>query len=318
MRNYATCKAITKSGRNCNLRAGTSGYCHIHDPAKKAQHEDKQKTSRKQKEESTARGAILDRVINEVKDICRAKGWTSSVTHRDLANARFASIEVERSYLATSYWPEVVKGFIEVSIIDEQVRYSFTRVSQGRRGLQDLFEAIRQTLGLKEIKSSGSTKSSRNEHSNLISLERLIKRFHLVVQQLRYRHNNRETLRVDDEYDVQDLLHALLKISFDDVRIEEYTPSYAGGSSRVDFLLKNEQIVIEVKMTNSRLKEKQVGDQLIIDIKRYQSHPDCKILVCFVYDPMNHIRNPNGLEKDLSRKHDNLLVHVFVVPRSQG
>jgi hypothetical protein len=33
-----------------------------------------------------------------------------------------------------------------------------------------------------------------------------------------------------DEYDVQDLLYALLRIFFDDVRPEEWTPSFAGKS----------------------------------------------------------------------------------------
>jgi glucan phosphorylase len=64
-----------------------------------------------------------------------------------------------------------------------------------------------------------------------------LKRFHLVARQLRERHNERSTLQIEDEYDVQDLLHALLKINFEDVRAEEVCPSYAGGSSRVDFLL---------------------------------------------------------------------------------
>lgn len=45
-------------------------------------------------------------------------------------------------------------------------------------------------------------------------------------------------LFLEDEYDVQDLPHALLLLYFDDVRAEEWTPSYAGKSARMDFLLK--------------------------------------------------------------------------------
>jgi hypothetical protein len=78
-------------------------------------------------------------------------------------------------------------------------------------------------------------------------IEHICSRFHLVTKQLRTRYADRDSLIVADEYDVQDLLHALLKIDFDDIRPEEWTPSYAGGSSRVDFLLKNEQIIVEVK-----------------------------------------------------------------------
>jgi REase_DpnII-MboI len=32
---------------------------------------------------------------------------------------------------------------------------------------------------------------------------------------------------IKDEYDVQDLLHAILRAFFDDVRPEEFVPSYA-------------------------------------------------------------------------------------------
>jgi hypothetical protein len=78
-------------------------------------------------------------------------------------------------------------------------------------------------------------------------LELLIERFHRVVLQMRIRHDSRATLDVKDEYDVQDLLHALLKIFFDDIRDEEWTPSYAGGSKRIDFLIPKLKIALEVK-----------------------------------------------------------------------
>lgn len=80
-----------------------------------------------------------------------------------------------------------------------------------------------------------------------VILERMFMRFYKIARQLRNRHDNRQTLSIEDEYDVQDLLHALLHLYFDDIRPEEWTPSYAGKSARVDFLLKNEKTVIEVK-----------------------------------------------------------------------
>lgn len=68
---------------------------------------------------------------------------------------------------------------------------------------------------------------------------------------------------------IKDLLHALLLLYFDDVRAEEWTPSYAGKFSRMDFLLKNERVVIEVKKTRQGLADKELGEQLIIDVDRY-------------------------------------------------
>ncbi|HEV2495658.1 MAG TPA: hypothetical protein VG204_21575 [Terriglobia bacterium] len=146
-------------------------------------------------------------------------------------------------------------------------------------------------------------------------LEPVLRRFHVVARQLSRRRDDRTTLTIEDEYDVQDLLHAILRGLFDDVRPEEATPSYAGGSSRMDFLLKSEKTVVETKMASVKLRDKSIGEQLIIDIKRYQTHPDCRRLVCFVYDPNGDIKNPEGLEKDLSGKHGDLEVRVIVAPR---
>jgi hypothetical protein len=97
-------------------------------------------------------------------------------------------------------------------------------------------------------------------------VERVLTRFHIIAKQIESRHEKRPTLEIKDEYDVQDLLHALLLINFEDVRTEEWTPSYAGGSSRMDFLLRNEFIVIEIKKSRKGLGQKELGDQLLIDI----------------------------------------------------
>jgi hypothetical protein len=158
---------------------------------------------------------------------------------------------------------------------------------------------------------------SANENSDTSAIDKvklIIERFHQVARQLQARHSNRNTLEIDDEYDVQDLFHALLKLYFDDIRPEEYTPSYAGSASRVDFLLKDEQIIIEIKKTRNGLKAKEVGEQLIIDTQKYQAHPDCKTLICFVYDPEGKIANPRGIEKDLSKDFNGLPVSVFITP----
>src|SRR5271165_99261 len=135
-----------------------------------------------------------------------------------------------------------------------------------------------------------------------------------LARQLRARRAERPTLDVKDEYDAQDLLHALLRIFFKDVRPEEWTPSYAGSSSRMDFLLRQEEIVIEVKMTREGLKQKDLVDQLLVDIARYEEHPSCKSLICFVYDPDGRIGNPSAIIADIEKGDRKIAVRVFVQP----
>ena len=146
-------------------------------------------------------------------------------------------------------------------------------------------------------------------------LARICSKFHLIARKLRNRHDNRTPLDVADEYDVQDLLLALLVLYFDDIRPEEWTPNYAGQSARMDFLLKKEKIVVEVKMTRKGLADKEIGNQLIVDIERYKEHLDCDTLVCFIYDPEGRITNPQGLKGDLqSQSKDNLKVLARINP----
>ncbi len=149
----------------------------------------------------------------------------------------------------------------------------------------------------------------------LEKVELIANRFHIVARQLKQRHSNRSTLTITDEYDVQDLFHSLLRLYFDDIRDEEWTPSYAGGASRIDFLLKAEQIVIELKMTRQGMSVKDVSNQLIIDTDRYQVHPDCKTLIAFVYDLQEYLNNPRGIERDLTKTVNGVPVRVIINPR---
>lgn len=153
----------------------------------------------------------------------------------------------------------------------------------------------------------------KNHFDTTLELENLFSKFHKIARQLRTRHSGRQTLNINDEYDVQDLLHAILYLHFDDVRTEEWTPSYAGGCVRMDFLLKDIQTVIEVKKTRDSMTAKDLGEQLIIDIEKYKTHPDCKQLYCFVYDPEGLLGNPIGIKNDLESAHKEFL-KVFIKP----
>lgn len=169
----------------------------------------------------------------------------------------------------------------------------------------------RNPLALKAAASAAKAKGVKDPDFVLTLAERL----HGVVRQLRARREDRPTLDVTDEYDVQDLFHALLSIHFDDVRKEEWAPSYAGAGSRMDFLLPEIEAVVETKMTRRGLEAKQLGEQLIIDIEKYKKHPACRTLFCVVYDPDGRITNPRGLENDLAQETDKLAVRVMIVPK---
>jgi hypothetical protein len=142
-------------------------------------------------------------------------------------------------------------------------------------------------------------------------LENLFTKFHSIAIQLQRRHKQRDKITITDEYDMQDIIRSFLVLKFDDVRLEEWTPSYAGNSSRMDFLLKDHGIIIESKITRPSHGSKEISDELIIDLTRYKTHPDCRILVCFIYDRDSVIENPKGFIKDMESDTP-LPVRVFI------
>ncbi len=148
-------------------------------------------------------------------------------------------------------------------------------------------------------------------------IENLWLRFHEVALILRNRVSrpSRPGFKIEDEYDVQDLLHALLLIEFEDVRPEEYVPSYASNNSRIDFFLKNEKILIETKMTRKTLKDKKLTEDLILDIQYYQKHPECKVLYCLIYDPDDLIQNRSAIINDLSKDEKKYIIKILFSPR---
>lgn len=146
-------------------------------------------------------------------------------------------------------------------------------------------------------------------------LRKIGNRFHAVARQLRLRHEGRPTLEVEDEYDAQDVVHALLCLEFDEIRRETWQPGYAGGSAHTYFVAPRDRIVIEVKKTRQGVGAKEIAGQLEHDTLYYWTHPDCQTVFCFVYDPEARVGDPYGLEKTLTKQVDGQRVEVFISPK---
>jgi hypothetical protein len=137
-------------------------------------------------------------------------------------------------------------------------------------------------------------------------------RLHEVARELGHRHGGRPAHAMADEYDYQDLLRAQLRLFFDDVRPEDHGPVVAGAASRIDFVLPEFGIAVEVKVARATLNAGQLGGELVIDARRYEAHPSVRHMVCLVFDPTGFIQNPRGVENDLSGMHDGLAVTVKI------
>jgi REase_DpnII-MboI len=130
-------------------------------------------------------------------------------------------------------------------------------------------------------------------------LQVLIRGLRRAMHPLSHRRKGAQALSFSSEYDVQDLLHAMLRPWVADIRPEEFTPSYAGRSTRMDFLLPKYRLVLELKFVRDRSHAGKIGDELIVDIDHYQRHPDCDELWCVVFDQDHLLPNAEGLKADL-------------------
>ncbi|MEE5094938.1 hypothetical protein V2K00_11460 [Pseudomonas alliivorans] len=145
---------------------------------------------------------------------------------------------------------------------------------------------------------------------------RALGRFHRFAKDLEDRPRGAAGITVQNEYDVQYLVNALLRLEFDNVKPEEPAPSMASGATRLDFFLPDHKLVLEIKMTRDSMTPRSLADELILDIGRYRAHPGCSEIVFFVYDPRGLIKNPVALQNELTEIAGSLPVTLFVSPRT--
>jgi hypothetical protein len=274
-------------------------------------------------------GSVL-RWIRETMDVYVGRMSLSTPWSRELV--ALAAHEVGAS--AYSIDPVVPKGQLEVALalwlhlVDESVASSITTVDAQTLRIQLLeMTATHQAelhgvaeqgvmlLGLRDAVLTAVGGTQLHPSNAAQSVVNLCRRFPLFVSELHSRHAQRPAFDVNDEYDVQDLLRSALRLHFADVRREEWNPSYGGTQSRSDLLLKHERVVVETKMTRNSLRQPELVKELIVDKAQYRNHPDCRTLVCFVYDPDLRLTNPEAVERDLSGNDGTLDTLVVVAPQ---
>lgn len=215
--------------------------------------------------------------------------------------------------------PLVIRGGTELSDLQEtlltQLMLAGSSSVELARSATTYLASIRCARDRLCLHLSRSETINGNTQAAAQLLGNTLRRFPIFARQMSMRQRGRNPFAIQDEYDVQDALHAILRVHFDDVRSEEWTPSYGGASKRMDFLLKKERIVVEVKMTRRGLGGKEIIAQLAEDKESYRAHPDCDFLYCLVYDPEGHCKNPIAIERDLSGEAGGLTTVVIVAPR---
>ena len=237
-------------------------------------------------------------LISEGKDIVsRCAGSTMGIAY-------YAGAEYQK-------WLRKAMRFVDVEFPEEKDTQEFRDIAARANGGETKhFDAL---IGILEAFDTIPSKQKTMETADLII--QICKNFNRFDVDIKRRYGGRSSISITDEYDLQDCLRAILKLFVDDIRPEDYVPSYAGSNSRVDFLLPACGIVIETKMTRKGLSDKEVGEQLTIDFHRYKELKKCSHLISFVYDKDSIITNPHGLVSDLENLSDaEMRMTVIIAP----
>lgn len=172
--------------------------------------------------------------------------------------------------------------------------------------LHEEFEAIwRASSGA--IPGSNDSAPAATRRDALEVVVTVCRNFQRAVSQLA------TSMDMVDEASVVRLLAALLRPHFDSVLSEEPTPWTAGRGGRLDLLLPEDAIGIEVKLARSGESPKHLFDELLLARERYHAHPNCTVLVCFIYDPAHQVQNRARIAEDLELR-DGLTTQVVFAP----
>lgn len=124
----------------------------------------------------------------------------------------------------------------------------------------------------------------------------------------------RELISINDEYDIQDLLYFSLKSVFPEIKYEDDTSNYGGSAKRLDFYLKDEGIIIEVKHID-KADDKKYTKQMKEDLQSYHVVNVLIEIIFFIYAPnaIQDINNFNELEGAQTIQGKTFNVKVIVV-----
>jgi hypothetical protein len=111
------------------------------------------------------------------------------------------------------------------------------------------------------------------------------------------RRAKKKPFAITDEYDVQDLLHAVLR-AYLKYSVQEEPLSKIGGvrSSRADVAIEELGTIVEVKYVRGPADQQRLIDEYSNDLLLYTAWPHLKHLIFLVYNSQD-LRDPEALDK---------------------
>lgn len=240
-------------------------------------------------------------------------------------------------FLIQKFFPEFQQNFLDklksentIEISTKILKYIYQNQFENEISsfIDDLGRKDLETIDLivlAELQSHFSKQAvTKTIYKNLFANDLIIdilKNFENAVKKisdltLRYGKDkqNRNLIAIKDEYDVQDLLYFSLKSVFPEIKYEDDTSNYGGSAKRLDFYLKDEGIIIEVKHID-KADDKKYTKQMKEDLQSYHVVNVLTDIIFFIYAPnaIQDINNFKELEGEQTIQGKTFNVKVLIV-----
>lgn len=136
--------------------------------------------------------------------------------------------------------------------------------------------------------------------NRLYLLDELVEGIPESVSILKDRKGDRPDFEITCEKDFQDLFFALIKPVFPNSLSEEPIPQHATKSKKIDFVIPELSLAIELKTVRNERHAKNLSDELKVDIESYHQHPDCTRMKAIVWDDERLLTDRSNFEEDLT------------------
>lgn len=283
--------------------------------------------------------AIIDKIfkrpsmkgIDYSNNIYRFIGIHLALTppNYDELDNKFARFTIKNKFLVSCFFYRY-ESILKVEIKDRDDTFSkLLNILYNQNDLSTEDEQfINEKLAMNEAADASDIvlyhrlekKFSGFKFKNIDSVDLIKRIFNNFQDSIKHLTSNRRKghalFEISDEYDVQDLSYLVLRSVFDKLQFENPHLKSGGTNSKVDLMLVDEGIDIELKMIKQTdADEKSYIKQIKIDINDYAAWRDLKNLIVFIYDPFNKTTNKNNFYELAGEKTINGVsfnVHIIV------
>ncbi len=233
----------------------------------------------------------------------------------------FKRFDIKRKYVMAQIFPHLLDELMKVLLDDNTIEASFIKL---------LVCKETDSSKIQKLEYDYIISASNTDIIDLIILENYIKLYgfsslvnydqkSLIIDILKnfsnsIKHITKDRMKgkslfeIRDEYDVQDILYTIIQSIFPKCEKEDpCSKDPQGLSHRIDLVLHDLGIYIEVKMIKDQDKDKvkNFKHQIEEDIVGYSVNKDLKHLIFFTYDPNGYVDNEQHFKESQSEVKNN-------------